>query len=60
MRKTELKSMRKAFCVSAILFWSLYFFPEIIKPVVFTTFISLGNKIDVKMTFTIMVVFNLI
>ena len=59
-REDELKSMKKAFFVTSIVIWSLYFFPQMLRPVVFTTYIGLGNTLELKTTFTIMIFFNLI
>ena len=59
-RNSELEGIRKAYTMSTIIIWSLYFFPAMLTPVVFTTYIGLGNVLDLKDTFTIMIFFNLI
>ena len=43
------------FCIA-----SLYFFPSILSSVVFTTYIGMGNEINLEDAFTVLVFFDLI
>ncbi|CDW87468.1 abc transporter [Stylonychia lemnae] len=59
-RENELSALRRAFFVSCFIVTSLYLFPQMLSPVVFTTYIGYGGKLDLKTTFTILTFFNLI
>lgn len=46
--------------ITISLITGLYFFPQIVKPVVFTTYIGFGNILDLKTTFTVLVFLNIL
>jgi len=44
----------------ALVIASLYFFPNVLSSVCFSTYIGVGNEIDLSDAFTVMVFFELI
>ena len=59
-RDQELKRLAKAMVASCFVIACLYFFPQMLSAVVFTTYIGSGHSIDLKTTFMVITFFNLI
>ena len=59
-RRNEMKSMKKIAIWLTLLIASIYFFPNILSSVVFTTYIGTGHTIDLATAFSVLVFFDLI
>jgi hypothetical protein len=57
-REEELKIYWKRLLVSMCSITSLYFFPQILSTVVFSTYIGTGHTLDLATAYTVMTIFN--
>ena len=59
-RLTEMKSMKKIAIWLSLLITSIYFFPNVLSSVVFSTYIGIGHSIDLATAFSVIIFFDLI
>lgn len=59
-RQVELNTLWKRFRFGMTNTTSLYFFPSILGAVVFSTYIGMGNTLELSVAYTITTIFNLI
>jgi len=59
-RAEEVAILRGAGCAIATIVTSLYFFPQILSGVVFTTYIGTGHTLSLSDAITVLVIFDLI
>jgi len=59
-REQELVMFRKLNLIAVFVIASLYFFPQVLSSVVFSTYIGTGHYIDLSKAFTVLIFFELI
>ena len=58
-RGKEIKLLKKRGIIVAIIIGSVYFFPSLLAPVTFSTYIGIGNTLDFNTAVSALVLFNL-
>ena len=59
-RQDEVSKLLRISMINSFIIVSLYFFPNILSSVVFSTYIGLGHKIDLATSFSVLVFFDII
>jgi ABC-type multidrug transport system fused ATPase/permease subunit len=59
-REDEVSKLLRISMINSFIIVSLYFFPNILSSVVFSTYIGLGHKIDLATSFSVLVFFDII
>jgi hypothetical protein len=59
-RNAEISVLKKKLVMQSISIASLYFFPQMLSCVIFTSFIGTGHTLDLSTAFTVLTILNII